>query len=44
MLKKEAHPYRMNYLEVGQMIENLVILLDDEVEESDDGEINCLPT
>ena len=44
MLKKEAHPYRMNYLELEQMIENLVILLDDEVEESDDGEINCLPT
>ena len=26
------------------MIENLVILLDEDVEESDDGEINCLPT
>ena len=42
--KERSHLYRMNYLAVDQMLENLVILLDDEVEESDDGEINCLPT
>lgn len=43
--KERSHLYRMNYfLEVEQMIENLVILLDEDVEESDDGEINCLPT
>ena len=42
--KERSHLYRMNYLDVELMIENLVILLDDEVEESDDGEINCLPT
>ena len=42
--KERSHLYRMNYLGADQMIENLIILLDDEAEGSDDGEISCLPT